>query len=889
MTDSVARLTTALEGRYQIERELGQGGMATVYLAHDVRHDRKVALKVLRPELAAILGGARFLAEIKTTANLQHPHILSLFDSGEADGVVFYVMPYVEGESLRDRISREKHLPVDEAVRIGREVASALDYAHRHNVVHRDIKPENILLHEGQALVADFGIALAASRSEGGTRMTETGMSLGTPHYMAPEQAMGEREITPKADLYALGCVVYEMLTGEPPFTGPTAQAIIARVMTEQPRPIAVQRHTVPPAVEAAVMTALEKLPADRYATAAQFGDALAGQGPIATTRAVVAAPGVPMAGAAGWRRRFYAAAALAVLAVAAAAAGWIRSGRAMQGPTWQYVTLGDSLAVQQGQGRALTIAPDGAAVVARENVQNGRLWLKRRGDLEAAPIPGTERALNPEFSPDGQWIAFVADGKLKKIRVSGGATVTLADSAAGGYGGVTWLDDRALVYVSPNLGELREIPAAGGTPVTVLRDSSGGGIGTPVALPDRSGVLFQNCTSGCVTMGLHVLDLKTGAQKLLVADAAQGWLLPDGRLFYVRRDGVGLVAPFDARRLEVTGAAVPVLERVHVVNGAAQLAWSDDGTVLYEQGSTSQAQAEIVRVSRTGVATPIDTAWTGAFNSFAMAPDGRRIAVGAGSTSGGLNIWIKQLERGPFTRLTFSGGDRRPAFSADGRTIAFIRDSAGAGMVEVKPADGSGPERRVLRMGLPIQEVVWSPDGRWLVVRTDNGGAGAGDILAVRTTGDSTPVPLAASPFTEVEPAISPDGKWLAYASNESGRNEIYVRPFPNAGSARWQVSTAGGEEPMWARDGHDLFYVDAGGRVTDARINAAGGFAVAEQHPLFDANGYLHPGFHQSYDVTPDGRFLLVRFRQGVAAGAQPVVLGTNWFADIRARLRQ
>src|SRR5437899_3366483 len=274
MNDIPVRLT-GLADRYRIERELGAGGMATVYLAHDVRHDRKVALKVLRPELSAILGAQRFLAEIKTTANLQHPHILSLFDSGEAEGLVFYVMPYVEGESLRDRLTREKQLPVEDAVRIAREVADALDYAHHHGIVHRDIKPENILLHGGHAMVADFGIALAASRSDGGSRMTETGMSLGTPHYMAPEQAMGEREITPKADIYALGCVLYEMLTAEPPFVGATAQAIIARVMTEEPRSLTLQRKTIPPHVEAAVGVALAKLPADRFATAAQFADAL--------------------------------------------------------------------------------------------------------------------------------------------------------------------------------------------------------------------------------------------------------------------------------------------------------------------------------------------------------------------------------------------------------------------------------------------------------------------------------------------------------------------------------------------------------------------------------------------------------------------------------------
>ena len=315
------RLSAALTARYTIERELGQGGMATVYLAHDVRHDRKVALKVLRPELAAILGGERFLHEIKTTANLQHPHILSLFDSGEADGLVFYVMPYVDGESLRDRLARERQLPVEDAVRIAREVADALHYAHQHGIVHRDIKPENILLHGGHAMVADFGIALAASRSEGGTRMTETGMSLGTPHYMSPEQAMGEKEITPKADIYALGCVLYEMLTAEPPFTGATAQAIIARVMTEEPRSLTLQRHTIPPHLEAAVRTALEKLPADRFASAAEFAAALgnrayattatpgsgarvAGAGPIAARGRVAVRPGAGSAGARGGMAR---------------------------------------------------------------------------------------------------------------------------------------------------------------------------------------------------------------------------------------------------------------------------------------------------------------------------------------------------------------------------------------------------------------------------------------------------------------------------------------------------------------------------------------------------------------------------------------------------------
>jgi eukaryotic-like serine/threonine-protein kinase len=269
-----AGLTTALADRYRIERELGRGGMATVYLAEDIRHARKVAVKVLHPDLAAALGAERFLAEIKTTANLQHPHILSLHDSGEADGFLFYVMPFVDGESLRDRLSHEKHLPLEDALRIAREVADALGYAHSHGVIHRDIKPENILLQGGHALVADFGIALAV-QSAGGQRMTQTGLSLGTPQYMSPEQAMGEREIDARSDIYALGAVTYEMLSGDPPFTGSTVQAIVAKVLTEKPPSLAAVRDTVTPAMEHAVLRALSKLPADRWATASVFADAL--------------------------------------------------------------------------------------------------------------------------------------------------------------------------------------------------------------------------------------------------------------------------------------------------------------------------------------------------------------------------------------------------------------------------------------------------------------------------------------------------------------------------------------------------------------------------------------------------------------------------------------
>src|SRR5688572_19631138 len=379
--------------------------MATVYLADDLRHSRRVAVKVLRPELAVVIGAERFLAEIKTTANLQHSHILPLIDSGVADGFLFYVMPFVDGESLRDRLTREKQLPINDAVRIGTEVAYALDYAHRHGVIHRDIKPENILLHDGQALVADFGIALAASKA--GSRMTETGMSLGTPHYMSPEQAMGEREITARSDVYALGAMLYEMLTGDPPFTGSTAQAVVARVLTEAPRPMLPQRHTIPPHVEAAVLTALEKLPADRFASAAEFADAIAGKTYAAT--APSSAPGGTAVRAvrrdARWRDpATLGLAAVAVVAAAAAVWGWMRPAPVL--PVNRFsLFLPPEQALQPTivSGNRVAISPDGQRLVyVGPAERGGRLWHRELNQLNSTPIPGTEGAASPSFSPDG-------------------------------------------------------------------------------------------------------------------------------------------------------------------------------------------------------------------------------------------------------------------------------------------------------------------------------------------------------------------------------------------------------------------------------------------------------------------------------------------------------
>jgi len=890
LSDAATGLRSALSDRYRIERELGAGGMATVYLAHDLKHDRKVALKVLRPELAAVIGADRFLSEIKTTANLQHPHILALFDSGEAGGFVYYVMPYVEGESLRDRLSREKQLPVDDALRIATEVADALEYAHEHGIIHRDIKPENVLLHGGHALVADFGIALAVSRGDGASRMTETGMSLGTPTYMSPEQAMGEKEISARSDVYALGAMLYEMLVGDPPFTGSTAQAIVAKVLTAAPASIVEQRHTVPPHVEAAVLRALEKLPADRFASAAQFSAALARPELMAATMAGrAAAQGTPRAS----RPMLMGLVAALVLTAGAAAWGWLAYRRAVDQPaSWQYVSLGDSAALSPAiNAVGFALSPDGNTLVFRNERANGELWIKRRAELAATPIPGTAQSWDPTFSPDGRAIAFVQDNKLKRVDLSGGAPVTLADTAQGGYGGVAWLDDGTLVYVMPGQSAFRRVSASGGPSTIVWRDTSnmGGGSGIPQPLPGARGVLFQYCGSGCVTVSIHVLDLKTGAARPLLDNVEGAWYLPNGYLLYVRPDGAGLAA----KTLKITGPAMPVLDHVFVqtANGVTPLAWSRSGTLVYVPGTGSATKVQIMRVTREGVATPVDSAWAGELNSLALSPDGRRLAVGDGGGAGNFNIWIKQMDRGPYSRLSFGDRDRRPAWSPDGRTVAFVRDTGANGGVYGRPADGTGSDRALVQIDRRVQEVTWSPDGKWLVLRTDNTARGAGDLVGVRTSGDTTPVPLVATRFSELTPAVSPDGKWLAYSSDDNGRPEVYVRPFPNANDGRWQVSLDGGIDPVWAPDGRSLFFIDNSKTLVEARLGAGPSFSIAGRQPLFNTARFAVNQYHQDYVVEPGGKsFLFLESEQLTGQrDAAEVVWVDHWFSDLKKKLKR
>ncbi|HTL05980.1 MAG TPA: protein kinase [Gemmatimonadales bacterium] len=884
---TLERLRTALADRYRIERELGAGGMATVYLAEDLKHRRKVALKVLRPELAAIIGAERFLKEIEVTANLQHPNILPLYDSGEADSFLYYVMPYVEGESLRDKLAREKQLGVDDAVALARAVAAALEFAHRHGVVHRDIKPENILLQSGQALVADFGIALAVSQA-GGSRMTETGMSLGTPHYMSPEQATGDRTLDARSDVYALGCVTYEMLAGEPPYLGNTAQAIVAKILTETPTPVRKRRASVPVHIEAAIQVALSKLPADRFATAAEFSAALANPG--FTIPGTMALAGAAASGGRWKRMALIGFGAAAVLLVALLAVLLRRPASQPHEPVTRFaIALPRDEGLRQQAYARFAISPDGARIAYVSNRAQGgsRLVVRELDQLRATMIPGTESAFSPFFSPDGKSIAFAAGfaagaTALKVVGISGAPPITLADTGISTLGG-DWGAD-GFLYLAGSHGLVR-MPATGGSQeaLTHLKPDEQAHA-WPNLLPGGKAVVFTIVRGVSTQRDIAVLDLQSKRVTPLFRGAFARYA-PTGHLAYLREDGALLAVPFDVKRLKVTGAPVALMEGIAVRTfGVADLIFSQTGTLLYASGAAGLEH--LVWVTRDGKSTEIEPDWTADFITHALSPDGKRVAVSV-LKEGPRDLWIKELEHGPLTRFTFEGAiNQRPEWSRDGQMITFVSDRSGKMGLYSQRADGNGTPRMISPTGESrmVAEGFWSPDGKWLIYRTATTEAGNGDILGLKAN-DSVAVPLAATRFAETSPALSPDGRWLAYASTESGQNEVFVRPFPNVSEGHWQVSVAGGREPVWAHSNHELFYKTADDNMAVATLAPGPGFLVRERKELFPAADYDNDPEHARFNVSPDDqRFLMSR---KTTASESDLILVLNWFSELKARM--
>jgi serine/threonine-protein kinase len=884
MSETATRLTTALADRYRIERELGAGGMATVYLAHDVKHDREVAIKVLHPDLGAALGGERFLSEIKTTARLQHPHILPLLDSGEARGLLFYVMPYVSGETLRTRLSRERQLPLEDALRIAREVADALGAAHALGIIHRDIKPENILLQGGHALVADFGIALAV-QSAGGERMTQTGLSLGTPHYMSPEQAMGERAIDARSDIYALGAVTYEMLAGDPPFTGSSVQVIVAKVLSERPTPLRTLRDTVPPHVEQAVLTALAKLPADRFATAVDYAAALTAERFSTATTAAVAQAGGPALVRA--RRTSVVFGGLAAATLGLAVWGWTRRPPApSETPVQRYeFTSGSELPFAYpvlSAVTALAISPAGDRVVY--SARKGGSWVlavRRLDELVVRALPGTEGAYYPAFSPDGRWIAFQSGQLIKRIAPDGTGLTTVTQVGAAETSGITWLSDEEIVFAHRALSAaagLQIVSASGGAPRPWSQPDTTAGERfqlSPVAADGGSLVFYTSTRGSSLQLSLGVVttaDGKTTVLRDLAAAKALGMI--DDKLVYVRGDGALMAVRFDTRRLTF-GNPIQVGDSVTARNWDVGAALSITGSLVYQQGG---AASQLVRVDLTGSATVLVDS-VRSYQHPRYSPDAERIAFGV-SGSVGLDIWTIDLGSRTLERLTSEGGNDRPEWSADGLRVGYSSNRDTPQGFWWQPADGSGPATKLHVAQHPIREGVFTPDGKGLLYRTDHS-TNARDVWLRPLVGDTTPVPLLVGPYDEKEPRASPDSRWLAYVSNESGREEVYIRSMTQGGG-RVPVSAGGGGEPLWAPRGLTLYY-RVGSEVVEATIATTPSLRVSGRRLLF-SGPYATDVFHPNYDVAPDGKsFLMVR----PVDQSRGLVMVVNWARELRRRI--
>jgi serine/threonine-protein kinase len=873
VTSRADRLSAALSGRYRIERELGAGGMATVYQAHDVRHGRDVAVKVLHPDLGAALGSDRFLSEIRTTARLQHPHILPLLDSGDDDGLLYYVMPYVAGETLRARLERERQLPIADAVRIAREVADALGAAHALGIVHRDIKPENILLQGGHALVADFGIALAVQQA-GGQRMTQTGLSLGTPQYMSPEQAMGERTIDARSDIYALGAVTYEMLVGEPPFSGPTVQTIVAKVLNERPTPPQRLRDTVPAGVESAVLTALAKLPADRFATAAEFSTALSDRS------GVEAAP--RRAGARErWRDPLVVGLGAAVLALAAVTAVLAsrKSDDADPFPVRTEIIPG-----AEGPIGPAVLSPDGRSVVYSGVAPSGRgtvLYVRRLDQLSSREIPGTAEIFGaPAFSPDGKWIAFIAGRRrITKVPLDGGPAVILGDVAD--FGGIDWSANGDIIVgagIDEGLQGLFRVKASGGPlePFTSV-DSSRKELShqSPRALADGKTVIFTLWYGAIAQAQLAAASLDDGRVVPLGVPGVTPLGVIDGHLVYLNTEGRAMAVRFDAGRLRASGEPTPVQDSIRMQSGGGsdhnEASLTHSGGLVFLRGSVKR---RLVWVDRTGVARP---AFDGAreFVNVRLSPNGRQVAVVI-MTGSKRDLWTLDLAAGTLSPLTTTGTTRNPIWSADGRRILYASTQSGRAAFWWHPADGGGP---AVLAGVPTHNPWFadlSPDGRTVAFNALYAGTFNLESFSLDSTQRGREL-AASSIATEAQARFSPDGRWVAYISDESGRNEVYVRPLAEAGG-RVQISSAGGRRPIWAPNGKHLFYWQHN-QLIEAAIAWDPAPRVVTRATLFSGR------YEMDYDVSADGaRFLMI---ESESSGLSLVVI-PNWRTELRALSR-
>jgi serine/threonine-protein kinase len=776
---------------------------------------------------------------------------------------------------------------VDEAVRIAREVADALDYAHGKGIIHRDIKPENILIQNGRPMVADFGIALAVSAAAGG-RMTETGLSLGTPHYMSPEQATAEKEISARSDVYSLASVLFEMLAGQPPHLGGSAQQIIMKIIAEPVRPVTTLRKSVPPNVAAALAKALEKLPADRFESAKAFAEALGN--PTFAVSTAASNGGDPRT--ISWKER--AAVPFAFVAVVSTAAlvwSWTRPEPGHPVARY-YLGLPDSAQIGGNYAR-IGLSPDGLRLVYRSGENAGaELWLRERDKLGATKLAGTTGARAPFVSPDGLIVAYYVNRSLWTVSLQGGPPRLVSTGEIGEYGG-SWGSDGTLVMDGPGPSGLvkgRATPGAQAVAFTQLDTARGESDHVfPDVLPNGKGVLFVVRRGAFDTWEIAVADTRTGKHRILTR-GVHARFARSGHLLIVTSSGELTAAAFDQAAMQLTGAPVALDEQVGLRGSvrAADLAITTEGTLVYSpQGAGAGGQGgEPTWVERDGRATPVAANWTETARFPDLSPDGTQLALSIQDDKG-LNLWVHHLTRGTNTKLSHEGSiNWRPAWMGDSRRLTYMSDRRAFGEAFLRRLDGSDTDSLLLTRPLGLQEVMVTRDDQWLVYR--EGANASSDLYARRLAGDTTPIALATSEFLERNPEVSPDGRYLAYASDETGRVEVYLRPFPNAGDGKWPVSTAGGMNPLWSQDGRELFYRSDAGDLMSVDVTSIGTPPIGQQRVLFSALPYLFEPTHRMYDVTGDGKqFVMMRRTAERMSASAPLVVVENFFEELRRRV--
>jgi Tol biopolymer transport system component/predicted Ser/Thr protein kinase len=886
-------------GPYEILSAIGAGGMGEVYKARDTRLDRIVAIKVLPGHLAdrAELR-ERFEREAKTIASLNHPHICTLYDTGHQDEIDFLVMEYLEGETLAQRLQKGA-LPIQQVLQYAIEISDALDKAHRKGVTHRDLKPGNIMLTKSGTKLLDFGLAKLKQEvapanvplSELPTAndpLTAQGTIVGTLQYMAPEQLEG-KEVDARTDIFAFGVVVYEMATGKRAFEGKTQASVIGAILKDDPPPISSLQPMTPPALDRVVKRCLAKEPDERCQSAKDLTDELKwiGEGGSQLTSApTAAAKGIR---ALGRRPVMLGLGGLLLGLVIASLAPWnlkTAPASAPQPVTRTVINLppGQQLAGLDN-GPAVALSPDGThlAYVARQGGGTQKLYLRAMDSLEAKPIPGTDGAFNPFFSPDGQWVGFFAGQKLKKISVSGGAALTLGDATF--PHGASWGSNGVIAF-APSIGtSLKQVPDGGGTPQLLTRLEKGEvNQRWPEFLPEGKAVLFTSAPTNTSWTNSQVAaqSVGTGERRNLIQGATHPSYAASGHLVYAQ-GGSLMAVPFDPQRLAITGTAVPVLEGVlqSPSSGAAQYSLSATGSLVYIPGGVQADQRRLVWVTRNGAEQPV-AAPERAYVYPRLSPDGQR--VGAGITEEESQVWLYDFSRETLTRFTYEGHvNLNAVWTPDGKWIAIQSNREGPLNIFRQRADGSGAPEHLITSEYNNFPMSWSPDGQLLAFAEVNPTTGY-DIWVLQMSNRKAQ-PFLRTPFNESAARFSPDGGWMAYISDESGRFEVYVQPYPGPGG-EWQISTEGGTEPEWNRNGRELFY-RSGGKMMAVDIATQPGFAAGKPRVLFEGRYNPAAGATSNYDVSPDGqRFLMIKPDEQEAATTQINVV-LNWFEELKQKV--